>query len=266
LRWFLPDSLYQTNVEAQSLAKALLRLNYVSAERSGPRETYPLGAWKQPTGVGPQGEHAPGVLYRHADAAVSERLRVEDTPPTLIRQAEAWMQCFFPGAAIAVEPVRNASLVTLGLRTRQDTDFHRPQNVGYGLTQILPILTACLAAEPGDLVVVDSPEAHLHPAAQAQMARFLALTASTGVQILMESHSDHVLNGIRRAVKQNEIRWEDATIHFFTDRGDQHEKTRAHVISPTLQPDGSLDSWPHGFFDQYEKDTSYFAGWSDETA
>ena len=139
------------------------------------------------------------------------------------------------------------------------TGFHRPKNVGFGLTQVLPIIVAALAAQQGDLLLIENPEVHLHPAGQALMGEFLAEVANGGVQVFVESHSDHVLNGIRRAVKKNILSADRVSLHFFSPRGSE----TAQVISPTIGSDGTIDHWPSGFFDQFDKDMNYFAGWGE---
>ena len=149
--------------------------------------------------------------------------------------------------------------VTLGLRTSDATSFHRPVNVGFGLTQVLPIIVAALAAKEGDLLLIENPEVHLHPAGQALMGQFLAEVAAAGVQVLVESHSDHLLNGIRRAVKSEKISPSAVALHFFKPRDEDGEQ----VTTPILDSTGNIDHWPAGFFDQLDKDLNYFAGWGD---
>src|SRR5258708_39648245 len=94
--------------------------------------------------------------------------------------------------------------------------WYRPANVRYGLTYAFPIIVALLAAEDDQIVVIDSPEAHLHPSAQSQMGQLLARFAAAGVQILVETHSDHLLNGARLAVKGGVLPHSEMQIHFFT--------------------------------------------------
>ena len=108
-------------------------------------------------------------------------------------------------------------------------------------------------------MLIENPEVHLHPAGQAFMGEFLADIARAGVQVIVESHSDHVLNGIRRAVKTGRLTPEHVVIHFFGARSDDG----AQVHSPTLDAAGNIDIWPEGFFDQFDKDMNYFAGWGD---
>ena len=105
--------------------------------------------------------------------------------------------------------------------------------------------------------MIDSPEAHLHPSAQSQMGRLLARFAAAGVQILVETHSDHLLNGARLAVKERVLPHTALQIHFFTGA----TKEGHGVVSPTLDSNGRIDEWPDGFFDQSEKDLSRLTDW-----
>ena len=169
------------------------------------------------------------------------------------------MKTFFTGCTLEVQQVPQANGVTLGMRTSDATDFHRPIHVGFGLTQVLPIIVAAMSAEPGDLLLIENPEVHLHPAAQAIMGGFLSKVAGAGIQVIIETHSDHVLNGIRRAVKGGIVAPEDLAIHFFRHRDTEGDQ----VITPTIDQEGDIDVWPEGFFDQVDKDMNYFAGWSE---
>ena len=127
---------------------------------------------------------------------------------------------------------------------------YRPTNVGFGLTYSLPIFVATLSSAPDSLLLIENPEAHLHPRGQVAMGKFLALAAANGIQIIIETHSDHVLNGIRMAVKNKTIQAADVTLHFF-DR--PRSAPCCAVTSPKIDKDGRLDQWPDGFFDEWEK-------------
>ena len=246
------------------LAERLIRLTYLTAERLGPREYYRLDDPELTSVVGARGEHAVSVLYSGRDTRVLEGLMTGDAPPTLFGQTEAWMAAFFPGCRLAIEQVPRANSVTLGIRISADTEFHRPIHTGFGLTQVLPVIVAALAAKQNDLLLIENPEVHLHPAGQAAMGRFLARVASAGIQVLIETHSDHVLNGIRRAVKGKMLSSDNVALHFFRPRSDSdvEENEVPQVESPILDPHGNIDRWPEGFFDQFDKDMNYFAGWN----
>lgn len=253
LRFLFPEEL----VTGNALASRLLRMSYLTAERVGPRDSYRLQDPNATQVVGPRGENAVGMLYQRRDEPVLDSLVLKSAAPTLLSQVEARMGQFFPGTSLTVQPVPQANMVTLGITNSGETGFHRPMNVGFGLTQVLPIIVAALAAKEQDLLLIENPEVHLHPAGQALMGEFIAEVASGGVQVLVESHSDHVLNGIRRAVKSKTLRADQVSLHFFNPRGGE----TAQVTSPTIGPDGNIDHWPKGFFDQFDKDLNYFAGW-----
>ncbi len=241
-----------------SLSDRLIQLTYITAERIGPREIYILEDQQIASVVGTSGEYAISLFYSKREDSILEKLIIKtESRNTLFHQVTARMQQFFPNCLLAVEKVQNVNAVTLRLKTSNKTDFHRPVNVGFGLTQVLPVVIAALSAQKEDILLIENPEVHLHPAGQALMGQFLAEVASAGVQVILETHSDHILNGIRRYVKSGGISPENVALHFFRARSSD----AAQVISPQINIYGDLDCWPDGFFDQFDKDMNYFAGW-----
>ena len=255
LRYLLPES--ESTLEP--LARCLRELTYLTAARVAPQETYALADPHTMGVVGAHGEYGPSVLHWKREKQVAGTLVLPNGPEVLFRQVEERMRTLFPGFRLDLNEVPGTSTVSVGLRTSDDTGFHRPTHTGFGLTQCFPIVVAALAAADGDLLLIENPELHLHPAGQARMGGFLADVAAAGRQVLLETHSDHVLNGVRRAVKDRRLDAEDVAVHFFRPRSED----RPQVVSPALDSDGRIDSWPPGFFDQFDRDASYFAGWSD---
>ena len=254
LQYLLPT---EANEAERALAGRIRDLTYITAEREGPREVYPLQDQHAVTRVGPRGENAVSVIYRSRDETISAPLVVAGTAPTLRHQVEARLDTFFPGCAVEVQQVRNANAVTLGIRTSEATGFLRPIHCGFGITQVLPIVVAALSVPKNSLLLIENPEVHLHPAGQALMGQFMADVAHSGIQVVVETHSDHVLNGIRRAVRSGRLPAEEVALHFFRARSSGEPQ----ALSPTLDSSGNVDAWPEGFFDQFDKDMDYFAGW-----
>ena len=257
LRYLLPED---SATEMQKLMQRLQRLTYITAERLPPQETYELKDPHAVAVVGPRGEHAASILHWGRDEEVIEGLTLPGAPQDRLRQVQKRMATFFPNCAIDLQPVPRVNAVTLGLRTSDDTGFHRPGHTGFGLTQCLPIVVAVLSAQKEDIILLENPEVHLHPAGQAKMGEFLADVARVGIQVIVETHSDHVLNGIRRAVKSSRLSADQMAIHFFRPRSDGDPQ----VSSPTIDEAGNIDHWPKGFFDQFDIDAGYFAGWMGE--
>ena len=239
------------------LHRRLRNLAYITAERVGPQEAYALEDPHVVNVVGPRGEHAASVLHWGRDDPVLVDLALPDAPASLFRQVEERMRTFFPGCTLDLQQAPRANAVTLGFRTSDDTGFHSPAHTGFGLTQCLPIVIAALSASKGDILLLENPEAHLHPVGQALMGQFIGEVARAGMQVLVETHSDHVLSGIRRTVKTGRLPASQVAIHFFRPRS----SGQPQVVSPALDQAGNIDSWPQGFFDQFDKDASYFAGW-----
>lgn len=243
-RWLMPPD----DAVASPVVAALRRLSWITAERTGPRELLPLRVAGGHARVGHHGEMAAGLLYWRGEDEVNSAMCLPNTPPTLFHQVRGYMQRFFPGCDLRVSPVDGVSAISLRLRSDSRSEFQRPQNVGFGLTQLFPIIVALLAARADDLLLIENPEVHLHPRAQQEIGMLLAETAASGVQVMLETHSDHVLNGVRLAVKQKKIPATDVRVHFFSHRPGQ----AAAPESPRLDDDGRLESWPEGFFDQFD--------------
>ena len=254
LRYLLP---VDSGENALSLVGHVRDLTYITAEREGPREFYPLEDQYKASRVGPQGENAVSVFYRSVDERVLDQLILEGVAPTVLHQVAARMDSFFPGCAVDVQHVPNANAVTLGIRTFEATDFLRPIHCGFGITQVLPIIVAALSIPKGSLLLIENPEVHLHPSGQAKMGQFLAEVAHSGIQVIVETHSDHVLNGIRRSVRSGGLPAEDVALHFFRARSPGVPQ----ALSPIIDNSGNVDAWPAGFFDQFDKDMDYLAGW-----
>ena len=259
LRYLFPPDM-ESAAPAAALSRRRRGLTYITAERAGPQETYVLEDPHVVNVVGPRGEHAASVLYWGRDEPVSADLALPGAPASRFRQVEQRMRTLFPGCTLDLQRAPRANAVTLGLRTSDDTGFHLPAHTGFGLTQCLPIVIAAVSASERDILLVENPEIHLHPAGQALMGQFMADVASAGMQVLVETHSDHVLNGIRRAVKTGRLTADQVVIHFFRPRSED----RPQVVSPAMDGSGNIDSWPEGFFDQFDRDASYFAGWGED--
>jgi predicted ATPase len=232
---------------------------YLSAERLGPRDLAPLDAAPSGrVGVGVQGEFTAQVLLQRERERIRPALHHPSTgagaralPVYLGKQVELWMRELVPGLELRVQSFEGANAVALRMRRSGGVqDWQRPTNMAFGVSYALPVVVAGLLASPGALLLVENPEAHLHPSAQSNMGNFLATVAAAGAQVIVETHSDHVLNGVRLAVaRQHPLRADDVVIHHFEASDGRPRFTRIQVSDG-----GELSTWPAGFFDQTEKD------------
>jgi predicted ATPase len=248
------------------------RFQYLQADRIVPNTFYPQAPQRaRDMGfLGPHGEYTADYLTTAAKLPVSASrsfprtgLNITDdllgkAAPTngLLDQAVGWLQQLSPGTSLEARPLPGTDEVLLQYRyvgrlREVPTNRYRPTNVGFGLTYSLPIVVSCLAAEKDSLLLLENPEAHLHPQGQAALGELMARCANDGVQIIVETHSDHLLNGVRLAVKNRLIRNTDVVLHFFFRSVESGE---ASVETPAILESGRLSNWPAGFFDQWDKD------------
>ena len=227
------------------------RLVYVSADRIGPRSSHPQSMNRALTGdFGRTGEFALNYLHmRQRDSWSGTDPRcVNGRDQLLIDVVDLWSQEISPGAHLDMRNVEAAGLIIPGFSFDQPGDVptrpYRATNVGFGLSYTLPVILAFLS-EPGTLCLIENPEAHLHPRGQTKLGELAARAASAGVQIFVETHSDHFMDGVRIAVRDGLIKPKDVTFNYF-----QREGNTATVTSPTVDTDGRLSDWPEGFFDQ----------------
>ncbi len=237
---------------------------FISAVRAGASDVFPSPDSPNPlrADVGVTGEFAAWWFAEELDEEVAYlRRHPSESASSLRRQFNAWAGELFPGAEANAQRITGTSLVRLELRSYEADAWRRPANIGYGITYAFPILVAGLLAKPGQVLVIDSPEAHLHPMGQSRMGFFLANLARSGVQVIVETHSDHVLNGVRLAIREKNLPPESAAVHFYNRRPRTSEDP-AHVVAIRIDSEGNLSEWPGGFFDQSEKDLSALAGWT----
>ena len=237
---------------------------YLCAERLGPRDV--LGASAAAIGelgVGSRGEFVAQVLASFSRSRVSSgrfesSLTTETQIASLLHQTESWMARIVRPTQIEADWFPNTSVTRLRFKTPGiRSEWTRAPNAGFGISYALPIVVAALRAEAGGLLLVENPEAHLHPAGQSLIGGFLAQVAADGVQIIIETHSDHVLNGIRVAVADGRAAFspDQVLVHFFRAQDDEGPILQSMELSQT----GQLSAWPAGFFDQTQVDLAVLA-------
>ena len=127
----------------------------------------------------------------------------------------------------------------------KNTDMVNIADVGLGVSQVLPVLVAVIAAEPGQLVYLEQPELHLHPRAQVALARVLADAAKRGVRVVAETHSSLLLLGVQTLIAEGNLSPELVKLHWFSRR----EDGVTEVNSADLDEAGAYGEWPEDFAD-----------------
>jgi predicted ATPase len=165
------------------------------------------------------------------------------------KNIELWMSEISPGFSLTTEIVENAGISHTTFQAN-GSDKTKPINMGFGLSYALSIVTSLLITKPNGLVIIENPEAHLHPRGQSYLGRLIALSALAGVQVVVETHSDHLLNGIRVIARLKDEYKKGMFKVYYVSAGEE----QSNVDEITIGSKGELSSWPEGFFDQQAYD------------
>jgi predicted ATPase len=220
------------------------KIHYVSADRIGPREFYPKASFPEFPTVGSKGEFTVNILYKKKNDLVYKELCVDNkSAKTVLDQTSGWINKIFGDISIDIS-TGGTSYNILNLLINKN----KPVNEGFGISYILPIIVSGLIAKKGEILIVENPEAHLHPSAQSELTKFLSIVSKCGIQVLIESHSEHILNALRVSVVDGLVESDSVNIMYF--QKDESNK----AIDIKIDKNGKIENWPSGFFDQTEKD------------
>ncbi len=230
---------------------------YLEAERFGPKDIYDSSydLVNQHRRIGKKGEYAVHYLTVHGNERVkNEKLyHPKAKSDTLLHQVDAWLGEISPGVKINPTEFPGSDKIILNYQyetNRHYTSLRKPKNVGFGISYTLPIIVAILAAPDNRLLIIENPEAHIHPKGQAKLGKLMALAGNNGLQLVIETHSDHIINGLRVAVKKGDINRTNAVIHHF-ERVDKEDEQYSEITPIYIDNNGSLSDYPKGFLDQW---------------
>lgn len=212
----------------------LKKISFVSAGRIGPMNAVDRNDALRPDWVGVNGENIINVLANKGEV--------------FIKKVEKVLSEILSGAAIWISDPK-ADRIELFLNSSDGEVGFRPNNVGFGYSYILPVIMTALLSEEGSMLVVENPEAHLHPGAQSRLTKFLiGIAKEKNLQVIIETHSDHVVNGMRIAVKNGDLIPSDCLIVHFS-----HEDAETNPTMEFIQCDknGTLSTYPDDFMDEW---------------
>lgn len=233
------------------------RFQYLAAQRTDSKDAFPVSDYDINTlhSLGNHGEYTAHFIAEYGSGNLENTaLQHENAQSkTLLSNIDAWMSEISPGLKLTaniIPEINQASLLYRFATSSGYTEKFRPVNVGFGLTYVLPVVTSLLASKPGDLIIIENPEAHLHPAGQSAIASLICKAAQSGVQLIIETHSDHFLNGIRVQVRQDKIYPENVSLLYFSPA--ETKEHAVNVTQPFISEQGRIDEWPKGFLDEWE--------------
>lgn len=224
---------------------------YISANRFGAQLSIPTNSQLKYK-VGKNGENVLKCIEYYdiiEPVNLDEKMKHQNAASyTLLENVRAWLKVISPNVQFdyKISDVSDSSHATY--------NNYRATNVGFGLSYILPVITTLLAStlSHNNLVIIENPEAHLHPRGQSELAKLICLCAQSGTQVIVETHSDHVFNGVRLFIKENVEFSNKSLFHWF----ELDEDNNTDVTSIIADRDGRINEWPKGFFDQFENNLS----------
>ncbi|EGR1591949.1 TPA: DUF3696 domain-containing protein [Vibrio parahaemolyticus] len=241
-----------------------INIRYLSSDRMSPEWTYPINSdCLTSRELGAKGELSPyfiSQLGQCSEISIPELAfrsydcKEEEVSLNLKVNVEKWLGVICPGVQFnsSADSNINASKLLFGF---SDVTMFSPHSVGFGLSHTLPVILMVLTAEKGDILLIENPELNLHPEGQMAIGRLLSLAANNDVQVIVETHSDHIINAARLAIKNGEISSESVNLtHFYQDSEGSGFSYKVFTSKKTVEilENGKVCNAPKGFFDTWE--------------
>jgi hypothetical protein len=217
-------------------APAIRQVIHLPGLRGNPERNYPVSAAK---------DLFPGTFEKYTASVILEWQRVHSQKLASLNQDLLSLRLTWKAEARLLNEAEAELRVGRMARSRRGgaRDLVNIADVGFGLSQVLPVLVALQAAEPRQLVYLEQPEIHLHPAAQLGLAEVLAKAAQRGVRVVLETHSALLLLRVQALVAEGRLASEEVKLHWFRRSADGSTE----IASADLDENGAFGDWPEDF-------------------
>ncbi|WP_054974965.1 DUF3696 domain-containing protein [Paenibacillus sp. A3] len=230
------------------------RIHYLAANRIGAQDTYSK-SYSHEDDYGSLGEYAIDYFENHKkDIIEADLMKDVEIGSTLEIHVNYWMSYIINGQ-VSTEDLEGTDKVKAQFQYVGNRKV-RPKNIGSGLSYIVSIIIGILSAKKGDLFIIENPEIHLHPRAQSRLTELFAFAARQGIRFVIETHSDHLFNGIRKAIYKKHIEKELVSVYFF--QLDKDFISRPLRIQ--FHDNGNVANHQPGLFDQFDDDLDEMLG------
>lgn len=231
---------------------------YLSAERIGVQNEYHINT-QELYRIGVRGEYAFDFLSKNKHENLrEEKFAIREAGLNLGNQVDYWLN-YIAGYTVQAEAIDGTTIVKVAYREKDSVKDLRPCHVGIGVSYLAGVIIAALSCTRDSLFIVENPEIHLHPGAQSRFVEFFAFLASKGLQVIMETHSDHIINGVRKAIKRNNIASQETAIYFMK----KNEENISEAVSMRISEKGVIINQEKGFFDQFDNDLDVLLGFDE---
>lgn len=231
-------------------------LIYLSAERIGAEDVYKQNLMHEYR-IGVHGEYTFDYLSTNKlDELREPAFAVDATSVNLGNQVDYWLNKIM-GYFVTAEQISGTEIVKVSYRRGESGSRElQPRHVGTGVSYVASVITAALSCKKGSIFIVENPEIHLHPGAQSKLLEFFCYLAEKGLQIIIETHSDHIFNGVRKNIKKGAVSLEQTKIYYFI----QNENHFSKPVMIKVDENGVIKNHKKGLFDQFDDDLDELLG------
>ena len=230
--------------------RAIDSVFYLGPLRSPPKRVYQW-AGDTPRDVGQKGEYAIAALLAAAQQGRELNRAFKKPKQRFDAFIAAWLVNLGVISEFSVKPVaKNRKEYEVLVKTHPEAPEVKLTDVGFGVSQILPAVVQAFYAPPGSTIWMEQPEIHLHPMAQSNLADALISAVQSyengrprGTQLIIETHSEHLLTRLQRRVAEGIIKPDDIAVYFVS-----HRNGSAHAEPLELDLAGDISNWPINFF------------------
>lgn len=240
--------------------------HYLSCHRIGVNDIYIKNMINE-TDFGIDGEYALAYLLKNEGETVKEDLIANDPnfTSTLLGQVNYWMN-YIVDTSLLLTDLKKTNYLQVKYNNNpknklSDALYCRPINIGSGVSYLISIIISCLASNRKDVIIIENPEIHLHPKAQSRLCEFLYFISKTNRQIFVETHSDHIFNGLRVGIATKYMKQEDISVNFFA-LDEKNETQCNHIVfgdyGKVIGTNNNMDI--NDLFDQFDIDLDRMLG------
>lgn len=230
-------------------------VRFLSSDRIGSKDIYEVN-YSQITDIGFLGEYAIDYLEQNKSLVLAEALiKNKETGRTLESQVNYWLKYIINGE-IQTNSIEGTDAVKASYKMKNNTRYFRPKNVGAGLSYLISIIITLLSSKKGYLNIIENPEIHLHPRAQSRLMEFLTFISDFGVKLIIETHSDHIFNGVRKSLYKKKLTVEDVATYYF----DLNDDGLSNMQKVEFNEEGKVLNNLEGLFDQFDEDLDILLG------
>jgi predicted ATPase len=236
---------------AKSLFNHLGGVEFIGPFRKSPERTYPFSG-ETPSVVGVHGENAVSILVSDESRRRGQKRNLSQNISDWLRRSE-----IAKGIRIAAQTERYLEVIVTHFDTSENENI---ADVGYGCSQILPILVAGYHRPSDSSLIIAEPEIHLHPKAEAEIGSFLYEVSKRKIQLFVETHSEHLILRLLSHVASGELSPQDVNVFcVFSDA----QSGKKHCKRMSLRKDGFFEEeWPRGFFPERLEEAKRLAKFS----